>query len=242
MRFFTDKTVDNPWLLIKLVDYLKFNLQRDYKEVFIDPGVYDLTKGDRFKWEKALEGDTRHFITEFLKGLPDNHYFSFDYPSDMNEAFKNEFITRTFENAKWYGGDKHYIVTMQFRHKDAYSFREWFERFNELPIESGIFGLGNYCRHFHINDFVKHTLPYFFKNCRHPRVHIYGLALRLIPYADKLAQKYDIQLSVDSTKWTRCVSQELKDRVGKLNCSTDTRQEFFDEYMRVLDKRGVILE
>ena len=47
MKFFTDHTVDNEFLLIKLKDYLKGkHLKRDYKEVLIDPGVYELTKSN----------------------------------------------------------------------------------------------------------------------------------------------------------------------------------------------------
>jgi len=48
MKFFTDKTVDNPYLLIKIKDYLNLKDKSKWKEIFIDPGVYELTKSNKF--------------------------------------------------------------------------------------------------------------------------------------------------------------------------------------------------
>ena len=48
MKFFTDKTVVNDYLLVKIKDYLKMDNFSRWKEVFIDPGVWELTKSNKF--------------------------------------------------------------------------------------------------------------------------------------------------------------------------------------------------
>ena len=94
-----------------------------------------------------------------------------------------------------------------------------------------------------ISDYMKNVLTYAFENCRHPRIHIYGLGLRIIPYAVELAKKYGIGLSVDNTKWTRACSTELRNKYyPKVGCIKSNRQEFFDEYLRVIKSRGVGLQ
>ncbi len=235
MKFFTDKTVDNDYLLIKIGDYLKFNLKRSYKEIFVDPGVYDLTKSDKFSWEGKID------IPSFLDGLPDNHYFSFDYPCDMNPKYQDEFILKTWDNANKYCNHPNYIVTAQYPFNNYWCFTTWFDRYNQLPIESGIMGLGNLCRIMHLSEYMKHALGYAFKNCRHPRIHIYGLAKRNIKYAYRLARKYGIKLSIDSTKWTRG-STALQCRVGHAAVKSGERQLFFDTYIEELRERGIEIE
>ncbi|MHA2258615.1 MAG: hypothetical protein ACXACO_11625, partial [Promethearchaeota archaeon] len=101
-----------------------------------------------------------------------------------------------------------------------------------------ILGLGNICRHFFKNEFIKHALPYAFKNCSHERVHIYGLGSRIIPFAYELSQKYNIALTIDSTKWTRACSTELKEIHG-INSKASNRQLFFDTFLNILKKKGV---
>lgn len=235
LKFFTDKTVKNDFLLVKIKDYIKMDDFSRWKEVLIDPGVYDLTKDFKFKWEGSIN------IHEFLYSLPKNHYFSYDLPSDMNLVYKKYFLEKSWQHAKAYSYHPQFIATVQFYHNNYFSFIEYFDKYNNLEIKSGYLGIGNYCKHFFNNEFVKHTLPYIFKNCRHPRIHIYVLALRLIKWAYKLSRKYNVDLSIDSTKWTRTVNNELKLKY-KLNCTTSNRQEFFDEYLKEIKKRGVILE
>ena len=238
MKFFTDHTVINDYLLIKIGDYLKGDFTK-YKEVFIDPGVYELTKTPEYSWMKPTSKFSIMYrnIGNFLDTLPENHYFSADYPCDMNEAYTDEFLHKSWINAELYCNHKQYIVTIQSKFNDYWSFREWFDRYNELPIASGILGLGNFCRIFHTTEFVVHALPYIFRYCNHPRIHIYGLALRLIPYAYRLAKKYGVELSMDSTKWTRnCKTSGLP------SCRKENRQEYFDLYITTLKERGIALE
>lgn len=232
MKFFTDKTVINDYLLVKIVDYIKMDDFSRWKEIFIDPGVYELKKKDKYSWEDKIE------IWNFLENLPDNHYFCWDYPCDMNPKYTTLFLTKSWNRAVKYGLQcSQYIVTVQSRFNNYWSFVEWFNLYNALYIKSGILGLGNMCRFRTLNNYLKHTLDYAFSHCRHPRIHIYGLCLKAIPYANNLAKKYNIELSVDNTKWTRACTNDLKKKYGFFNCRKHNRQEFFEEYQKLMDKR-----
>ena len=159
----------------------------------------------------------------------------------MNSSYKKYFLEKSWQYSQAYCYNPQFIVTVQFYHKDRLSFIEWFNKYNNLKIKSGILGIGNYCRHFHYNDFVKYTLPYIFENSKHPKVHIYGLSLRLIPIAYKLAKKHDIELSMDSTKWTRCLTKEIKLKHGVM-CRKHNRQLFFNTYLTEISNRNVMLK
>ena len=226
MKFFTDKTVINDYLLIKIGDYRKVKDFSRWKEVFIDPGVYELIKEPEYSWFQNNKQ-----IVDFLDSLPSNHYFSLDYPCDMNIFHTDYFLRKSWSNAKRYCIYPHYIVTVQSKFHDYMSFVEWFDKYNALDIKSGIMGLGNICRILQKTQYIKHALPYAFKNCRHPRIHIYGLAFKNIEFTMKLADHYGIELSIDSTKWTRACTVELKKKYN-INCNGKNRQEFFDEYLK----------
>ena len=92
------------------------------------------------------------------------------------------------------------------------------------------------CRFRTLNNFLKHSLDYAFSHCKHQRIHIYGLCLKAIPYAYNLAKRYYIELSVDSTKWTRACNNDLKKKYGFFNCRKDNRQEFFDAYKKRIEE------
>ena len=138
----------------------------------------------------------------------------------------------SWENAIKYCNHPQYIVTVQSKFNDYWSFKNWFDKYNELPIASGIMGLGNICRIHQLTEFMKHSLDYAFKHCNHPRIHIYGLGLKVIPYAYKLSRKFDIELSFDNNKWTRDPIQS-----GKASCNMDNIQEYFDKYKKIIKER-----
>ena len=188
LKFFTDKTVVNDYLLDKIKDYWKMKDFSQWKEVFIDPGVYDLTKSDKFNWEGKIN------IPEFLDSLPENHYFSWDYPCDMNPKYTDLFLDKTFVNAQIYQDHPQYIVTTQYRFNDYWNFVGNFNCYNNFDIKSGILALGNMCRFRTLNQYLKHALDYAFSHTKHPRIHIYGLCLKGILYAVKLAKQFDIGL------------------------------------------------
>ncbi len=237
MRFFTDKTVENEYLLIKLNDYLKLKDKTRWSEILIDPHVYELIKDPNYSWEDKID------IKDFLDSLPENHYFSWDYPSDMNEKYTEHFINKTWSNALLYHSHPQYICTVQSKLAEVDSFSEWFDKYNNLDISSGILGLGNLCKFRSLTTYLKKVLIYAFRKCKHPRIHIYGLCLKAIPFAYRLGRLNGIELSIDSTKWTRVVNKELRKLMGKghRNCSSNERQLFFDEYLKEIKKRGVKL-
>jgi len=237
MKFFTDKTVNNPYLLIKIKDYIRMKEKKPeklskYKEVFIDPGVYELTKNPCYSWEWDIN------VNDFLDSLPKNHYFSFDYPCDMNINFTDIFLRNSWSNAKLFCYHSQYITTIQYEFNNYFRFVYWFSKYNNLKIRSGIMGLGNMCRFPRLNNYIKHSLDYAFLGCIVGRIHIYGLCLDGIPYANKLAKKFKIELSIDSTKWTRAVTNNLKLKYG-ISCKSKNRQEYFDTYIQEIKNRGV---
>jgi len=236
MKFFTDKTVENDFLLIKYYDYIKKNVDwNQWKEVFIDPGVWELKKQQSYSWEKDIN------IIDFINSLPKNHYFSVDYPCNMNVKYTNHFIQKSWDNALKYHNYPNYIVTVQSKFNNYRSFMDWFDKYNKLNIKSGIMGLGNLCRIQGLTKFMKYSLMYAFLHCNHPRIHIYGLTIRVIPFASRLANKFNIELSIDSTNWTRACSVKLKEKYN-INCTTKTRQIFFNEYLKLIESKGIVLE
>lgn len=64
-------------------------------------------------------------------------------------------------------------------------------------------------------------------------IHIYGPSMRLIKECIPFLIDSGIEIiSIDSTKWTRAVTSELKKKYG-LNCKNDfQRRLFFDEYLK----------
>ena len=140
-----------------------------------------------------------------MQNLPENHYFSWDYPCDMNPNYTELFLEKSWNHALKYGQQcNQYIVTVQSKFQDYWNFVEWFDKYNSLHIPSGILALGNMCRFRSLNQYLKHSLDYAFKHCKHPRIHIYGLCMKAIPYAFRLSKRFKIEFSFDSTKWTRC--------------------------------------
>lgn len=200
MKFFTydynmPEKYNWPYLIVKLTNYFKLKKPEFYKYVFIDPGVYDLIESDRYDWEGMID------VRKFLNDLPKNHFFSFDYPGDMNPEFQDRFLTRSWDNAIQYCGHPQYIVTVQYKFNDYYDFIQWFDKYNELNIESGIMGVGNICKQLGCNQFLKHALPHVFKNSKAEWIHVYGANKATIPYIRRLARKFNKKASVDNRKW-----------------------------------------
>lgn len=245
MEFYTDpRGIECDYALVKIQDYLKHKDKLHHKKILIDPGVYDLTPANQEK--KNLHGEysfEKDFdVKAFLNSLPENHYFSLDYPSDMNLELTDLFLQKTWDNALKYHSHKNYIVTVQSKFLNYMSFKEWFDKYNQLNIKSGILGLGNLCRIFNPTEFVKTVLGYAFSHCNASinSIHIYGLAMANIPYAYKMSRKFKINLSIDSTKWTRAVNELLKACHG-VNCRARSRQLFFEMYKETIMSRNIKL-
>ena len=236
MKFFTDKSVKNDYLLIKITDFIKLrNRNFDFsiwKEIFIDPNVYELKKHYEYSWIN----DNPNQIYDFLNSLQKNHYFTVDYPSDMNLKYQDLFIEKSWINANKYVNNSQYIVSVQFKHNDFWNFVEWFDKYNCLNIKSQILGIGNLCRYKYLNEFMENILDYAISNCNHKRIHIYGLSIKCIPLAVRLCINYDIELSIDSTKWTRACTKELKENCG-ISCNRQNRQIYFNSYIDLIESK-----
>jgi len=181
MKFFTDQRWW-PYLLINIKKYRKMRKFKRFKEILVDPGVYDLLENSKYSWEGTIN------IDEFLNSLPENHFFSWDYPSDMNLAYEDLFIQKSWINAVRFHNHPQYITTVQGKFNNYFNYIYWFHLYNDLDPE--FLGLGNMCQHRSLNDFLKHTIPYIFKYSNTKRIHIYGLCKRGIVFAMKMAKRY----------------------------------------------------
>ncbi|MHA1395711.1 MAG: hypothetical protein ACTSRZ_19595 [Promethearchaeota archaeon] len=213
LKFFTDESLNYlkwPYLLLKIKKYLrKKNLSR-FREIIIDPGVYELRNSPFYSWENEID------IEEFLNSLPKNHYFSLDYPPDMNQNYEKLFIQKSWENALKYHKYEQYICTVQYKFNNYMDFINWFDRYNSLNIRSGILGIGNMLRHRKLNEFLKHSLDYAFSHSMHSRMHLYGLCKQAIPYAYKLARRFKIEISIDQQKWQYFKKATLRPQLFKI--------------------------
>ena len=241
MKFFTDGTIEWPYLLTSIDKYLKMSNERKikFKEILIDPGVYFLKKNPTLKWEGKIN------IAPFLDSLPKNHFLSCDFPSDMNLNYKKLLLEKSWSYAQGYCYHPQFIVTIQFIHNSFWfgknSLMKMFDKYNQLKIRSGFIGIGNLCKQKYNNDFMKHALPYILKNSNYKKIHIYGLSIKNIPIADKLAKRYGIELSIDSTKWTMPIQKEIRSE-NTLWFTHEKRQIYFDTYLKVIKERGVEIE
>ena len=69
------------------------SLSRRFKEVFVDPGVYELKKSNEYRFKEELH----KFVSEGIQNYP-NIFCSIDYPCDMNPKYTNEFIEKSIQN------------------------------------------------------------------------------------------------------------------------------------------------
>ncbi len=205
-----------PYLITKISKYLKIRDFTPYETILIDPGVFDLIDSPCYKWEKKID------INDFLETLSSNHFFSFDYPCDMNEKYTKLFLRKSWENAQRFSSHSQYIVTVQYRYNDYWSFQEWFDKYNELDIASNFMGLGNICKQRGINEFLKHAIPYAFKNSKAKWIHVYGANKHLIHYLKKLEKKYNKKVTVDNRKW-------------EFYAPSSKRPEYFQKYIEDLN-------
>jgi len=210
MKFFTDGSVAFmkwPWWLTNMRKY-KGKVPNYVKEALVDPCVSDLLTSNEYHWV----GDIN--IVEFLNSLPENHFFSFDYPSDMNPKYEDLFLMKSWDNACRYNWHPQYITTVQGKFGQAWNYIEQFHKYNAL--EPDFLGLGNLCKHRSCNDFIKHTIGYIFKYSYAKRIHIYGLCKDAIPYCYKLAKKFKIDFSIDQEIWQYLRPSKLRAQDFKL--------------------------
>ena len=229
MRFFTDISTEiSRYCLLNVKQYN--NPKKEKKSlIYIDPSVYELKDSDEYSKIDLLH--------ELASGkLKENEYISIDYPCDMNIAYTDLFIEKSIKNNLRYKDNEKYICTIQFKFEDFHDFKYQFEYLEEqIDFSRKIIGLGNLCRIMYPNVFMDEVFDYLRQ--RPYQYHFYGLSLRII-------KKYIIHFptcSVDSTKWTRACNNTLKSQYG-LKCKKANRNAFFEEYMKEIEKSGILVE
>jgi hypothetical protein len=246
MRFFTDHTVKHNLLLMQINRYLRKREEDPsffdkYNEVLIDPGVYELGDRKEYSWRDDVD------VGEFLDSLPDNHYFALDYPCDMNHERTQLFLNKTWETAQEYCDHPQFIVSVQSAFKSFISFVYWFQKYNSLNCKSRFMAVGNLgrlqCTSRVEKNLAKSIILHALKHANAQRLHFYGLTIRVFPFLVMNEDKYKINCSVDSTNWTQAVNKKCKSKLhesmdapvvgsGLRSCNKETRQLFFDEYLR----------
>lgn len=226
----------------KKIYYDKINeLSNQYRIVFLEPEVFILKNQNYYRFEKWPN------IKNFLNNLPNNCFFSLDYPSDMNQKYTYQFIIKTLHNIKKYNYSYHYINTVQSRFMDFNSFKYYFNKINKIKSNSKIIGIGNLCRLIYKTikekEFIIKIFNYINNNIseNYNWIHIYGLSLRHLNLFNQILKDKIEILSFDSTKWTKPCSNNLKKKYG-LNCTQSNRQEFFNEYINIIKSKNINLK
>jgi hypothetical protein len=204
--------------------------------------------------------------------LQPNEYIGTDMPSDMNPTMEESFIARSIErNIRFQDNPKH-ICGIQYKWLDFADFQYRMHELEPVYInKKKIVGLGNLCRLLinrktmtHNSDEYKYfrkIIDYLILNKKKFYwVHIYGMSLYAIKQFVPLLEIYapNIHISVDSTKWTRPATNRLKLKYMKakdqsqlfptphkqsgLCCTKITRDEFFLENIKEIQKAGVTVQ
>ena len=225
MKFFTDITTNaSNFCLLNIKKY--YDPRKESKKiVFVDPGVYELKKHREYSQIELLQ--------QLAQGeLKENEYLSIDYPCDMNLQYADEFIAKSIENNLRYAENPQYICTIQFRFQDFDSFRENWEHLEcWVNFPQKIIGIGNLCRIMYPNEFTNDVFEYIISHTsKGQQIHFYGLSLRLIKTYIPLLERAGLVITLDSTKWTKAVTNTLKLAHG-VCCRKATRDLYFFSYM-----------
>lgn len=207
--------------------------------VFVDPGVYELKKVDEYPMVDFL-----HKITS-ERSLAENEWISIDYPADMKIKKTKEFIEKSIQNNYLYKDYNKYICTIQYGFKSVESFIKRADELRDIwSKENKIVGIGNMCRILTTSKnhryFLENVFEYIKTEMAGKRVHFYGLAKQLIVKYMPMLEKKKIEVSVDSTKWTKCDSEYKKNH--SLNCSTKERNDYLQRYIENLRKLKIDVE
>lgn len=225
MKFFTDHTIKvSKYCLCNIKHYFSFKASR--KElVFIDPGVYELVRSPEYTYRWKMHRMVRH--------LPSNTYISIDYPCDMNPAYTDQFIAESVKNNIMYRDVPNYICTIQSHFRGIESFRKEARRLEPIwKHHDKIIGLGNLCRIMHPTPFTDQVSDWVINNVPLGKwVHVYGMPMRLMRKYLPAWEDAGIEVSVDSTKWTRPVRGR-----GKPSCNKENREQYFLNYIDVMNE------
>jgi hypothetical protein len=224
----------NEYKDIALLHQLANNLKKD-EEISIDYPC-DMIQTSQYE-PKAYLNWLKYKKKRYQKVKCQTHKLPANYIYDCNT-----FIQKSYYNNILYANNNQYICTIQSEKEDFHSFKVEAKRLKKIwKNPNKIIGLGNMCRIFNINEFSDKVYRWIAKNMAGRRIHIYGMSLKHIKKYVPLLEKVGIQVSVDSTKWTKAVTTELKEKYG-LNCKKNTRDLFFLEYIKEIEKHGIKVE
>jgi hypothetical protein len=200
--------------------------------LMIDPGVYELKKSPEYSRIDELHA--------LVPTLGPGEFISIDYPCDMNEAYTDLFIKKTYDNNMRYKDEMRYICTVQSRLQDFDSFKEEWYKLEDIWMQCPkIIGIGNLCRIMKPNEFTDNVFDFIIKHVGASRwIHVYGMALRIIKKYVPMMEKAGLKVSVDSTKWTRAATHSFKKKYGVM-CRKANRDLYFWHYMNQLKERGL---
>jgi hypothetical protein len=230
MKFLTDIKTDISNFCLLHIDRYNDKRKQNKKLCFIDPGVYNLKKNIEYPQFELL-----HYLA--AGNLLPNEYISIDYPSDMNPEFEDYFVQETIRNNLRYADNPQYINTLQYK---FCIFNSFVANFNHLkPLfwnKNKIVGFGNLCRILYPNEYTDKVFAFIRENMSGiKQIHFYGLGLRVVKKYFPMFSSNQLQkISLDNTKWTKAVVNDLKFKFG-LNCNRKTRNLYFWRYMKEID-------
>jgi hypothetical protein len=201
--------------------------------------VYELKKVDEYPMVDFL-----HKITS-ERSLAENEWISIDYPADMKIKKTKEFIEKSIQNNYLYKDYDKYICTIQSGFRSVESFIKRADELRDIWSKEGkIIGIGNMCRILTTSKnhryFLENVFEYIKTEMAGKRVHFYGLAKQLIVKYVPMLEKKKIEVSVDSTKWTRC-DEEYKLKHG-VCARSHNRDDYLLRYMKGLENKGIKVE
>jgi len=233
--FFTDINTDASKYCLLNINRYDFAAKYAKEIIFVDPGVYELTKNDEYSCVKRL-----HFLAN--DNLMDNEYISIDYPPDMNVEFSDVFVERSIRNNYKYIDNPQYICVIQSNFMDYFDLMARTKEIKEIwSRDDKIVGIGNFCRIIYPNRYTEHAMGYLAHVLPKGKwIHFYGLSMPLMRrYIPRFERKFKV--SVDSTKWTRALTKEIKDQCG-ISCKLEDRDFFFKTYMERIKKHGLSVD
>jgi len=262
MIFFTDITTNaSNYCLLNIKKYNDFRKFKK-KQIFVDPGVYELRTAVEYKHITLLHELAAGGLTENEYISIDYPCDMIDVPIKdidtglekwMKNPSKNKtsniknynnveyikqcdvFIQKSIANNLKYKENSQYICTIQFKFRDFDDFKiQWEYLSSKIEFEKKIIGIGNMCRIMQPNTFTDKVMTYILNHTSQGQwIHFYGLAKKLIDKYVPLLEQKGLIISVDSTKWTRAVTKELKLANG-VCCKKHNRDLFFTEYMKAI--------
>ena len=224
MRFYTlpPNGVNHPYLLVNRKNY-RILFKRKFKHAIIDTGVMDFQNPKTREYPKNFLKNwikTARQLQRIFKGktwivIP-------DYPDDYHPGQFGDNVAKTLRNIKLFlnqAPDVNWLVSIQSRFLDRFSFFESCQRTREIVGDYPRIAIGTVCKCNKL-DFIIYCCKVTRKIFPNSWVHAFGLTLKALP---KVAHLID---SFDSMAWT------FPRKSGGHSCrNVHERIKYFHAYM-----------